>query len=261
MTSFIFYNSSRQCFDIDDTKITLASSFSTRWLFRYMLKVRDYAEGYLLDVGCGSKPYHALFNLNAYVGVDWPQSGHSQQTVDAFADAQILPFASNSFDTVLCTEVIEHLPQPWTAVAEMARVLKPGGCLILTAPFVHNLHEQPHDYFRFTGYGLLALVRQCHLEPLTIWERGGVLSVLFDQWMRLLSNWLRAVMRRLHFPKLLQSGILKLTIILPQQLAARLAISLAERSEKVISGELVNPARLTLGYVLVARCPTVEEDS
>ena len=71
-----------------------------------------------------------------------------------------LPFGDRSFETVFSSQVLEHVPEPWRMVEDMARVLKPGGHLILTAPHIWGLHEVPHDYFRFTSYGLQHLARR-----------------------------------------------------------------------------------------------------
>ena len=72
-------------------------------------------------------------------------------------DAQEMPFADATYSTILCTEVLEHIPDPQKAVDEMYRVLKPGGTLILTTRFLFPVHDAPGDYWRFTPYGLQAL--------------------------------------------------------------------------------------------------------
>ena len=68
-------------------------------------------------------------------------------------DAQEMPFADATYSTILCTEVLEHIPDPQKAVDEMYRVLKPGGTLILTTRFLFPVHDAPGDYWRFTPYG------------------------------------------------------------------------------------------------------------
>jgi len=105
-----------------------------------------------LDIGCGRGLHRDAFpNL---VGMDiapWPE-------VDVTGDAHDLPFDDQEFEQVLCSEVMEHLHTPQVAVAEMARVMKPGGLLILTMPMIYPIHEAPHDYQRFTEYGLKRLL-------------------------------------------------------------------------------------------------------
>ena len=248
--SFIYFNSSKNQFDVDDRKIGFASVLSTRWLLHGLLQARPYAHGKLLDIGCGIKPYQALFNADQHVGVDWPGSGH-KLNIEAFADAHSLPFADQSFDTVLCTEVIEHLPQPWMSLNEMARVLKPGGHLILSAPFVHVHHEIPHDYYRFTFFGLQSQVRQAGLQPLAIWARGGPISVFVDLASRFTLSISRGLMRKIHTPQKIQHMILYFMITVPQRGAAFLLIDILRQNTHQFDS-LTPPTILSLGYVLVA---------
>jgi SAM-dependent methyltransferase len=90
---------------------------------------------------------------------------------DVVADVCQLDFASDSIDAILMLEVLEHVRTPWLALAEIHRVLKPGGSLVLSAPFVFEIHEAPHDYYRFTRHGLEFLLRD--FVDLEIHERGG----------------------------------------------------------------------------------------
>lgn len=130
--------------------------------------------GRLLDVGCGRKPHQGLFpSARSYIGVDLPWSMHGRDQVDVFGSALALPFGTGSFDSLLSTEVLEHTEDPATAIMEMARVLRPEGLLILTAPLSEPLHEEPHDYFRFTKYGLGFLLNRAGLSADTMLPVGG----------------------------------------------------------------------------------------
>jgi SAM-dependent methyltransferase len=124
----------------------------------------------VLDVGCGAKPYADLFSDCRYVGVNYSTV---DATPDVVADALHLPIASKSVDFVFCTQVLEHVPQPWVLMSECHRVLKSGGWLILSAPFYWPLHEEPHDYFRFTRYGLESLVAGAGFSQCQIRCDGG----------------------------------------------------------------------------------------
>ncbi|MFL5804450.1 MAG: class I SAM-dependent methyltransferase [Roseiflexaceae bacterium] len=131
-----------------------------------------YARGRLLDVGCGNRPYEPwLRDVGEYVGLDVNYQTGSP-TVSGFAYA--LPFAASSFDTVFSTQTLEHVEAPHLAVAEMVRVLRPGGYLILTAPQTWRLHEQPYDFYRYTRYGLQYLLEQNGLRVVSIKAQGGV---------------------------------------------------------------------------------------
>jgi SAM-dependent methyltransferase len=105
-----------------------------------------------LDLGCGQ---HSTFaaDFSNRIGIDIVQASG----VDVVADAQALPFVSDSFEQIICVEVLEHIAVPSRAASEMARVLQNDGRLVLTMPFVYPLHEAPHDYQRFTSYGLRRL--------------------------------------------------------------------------------------------------------
>ena len=90
------------------------------------------ANGILLDVGCGAKPYAKLFApyVERYIGLEYsPESGYRENLADFCGDAAALPLADESIDTILCTEVMEHVPNPEKTIAEFARALRPGGIL------------------------------------------------------------------------------------------------------------------------------------
>ena len=115
-----------------------------------------YAKGKMLDVGCGVKPYREMFApyVTEHIGLDHEASFHGTHEVDIFGPADHIPCGDGLFDTVLCTEVLEHLEDPARAIGEMSRVLKVGGHCILTTPFFWHIHEAPRDFFRFSRYGL-----------------------------------------------------------------------------------------------------------
>lgn len=131
-------------------------------------------QGNLLDVGCGKKPYVSLLpKVHWYVGVDVPTTMHGLHHVDVASTAVALPFCNSCFDSVLCTEVLEHVAEPMQALQEIARVIKPGGMLLLTVPFSEQLHEEPYDFFRYTKHGLIHLLKKSNWSVLAIYERGG----------------------------------------------------------------------------------------
>ena len=157
-----------------------------RSLRRGLAAVSQHAHGRLLDLGCGAKPYRAMFpQCASYVGIERPGTLSRSRVVDVWGDALVLPFASRSFDTVLCNEVLEHVPEPSHLFAEAARVLRPGGILLLTTPQVWGLHEEPWDFYRYTKYGLSYLANQNGLEVLDVrptcgtWAMAGQRTASF----------------------------------------------------------------------------------
>jgi SAM-dependent methyltransferase len=149
-------------------------------------RVAPHARGRLLDVGCGQKPYEHIFRpfLREYVGIErkdtfaLTHASESGPRPDVLYDGDRLPFDDGSFDTVLNVQVLEHTPRPLELVKEMSRVLKDDGRLILSAPFQFRLHEEPHDYFRYSPHGLRVLCREAGLEIVEIYPMGSLWSVI-----------------------------------------------------------------------------------
>lgn len=132
---------------------------------------RPFIKGRLLDVGCGQRPYEKTFFAGAdqYIGCDYLSD---RSRPDVVCSALDLPFPDDSFDTVVSTEVLEHVPNPQRALREMHRVLKPGGFLILSTPQYWPRHEVPYDFFRYPYDGLLHLVKESGLETQKVFNRG-----------------------------------------------------------------------------------------
>lgn len=133
-------------------------------------------EGLVIDLGCGSAPYKQVILRTAskYIGVDWPKTRHDSSNIDVFADLTCqLPFKSGQADTVIAFQVLEHLPNPNHFLSECYRILKSGGRLQMTVPFMWHVHEAPDDYFRFTRYGLEYLLRASNFVDIEISENTG----------------------------------------------------------------------------------------
>ena len=136
-----------------------------------------HVRGRALDAGAGRQAYRSLIEprADAYESLDHaPLAGLTDHVADLRATG--LPCAT--YDTVVCTQVLQHLPEPADALREMARLLKPGGTLILSAPHLVWLHNEPHDYFRFTSHGLRHLLRGAGLETVSVEPVGGWICFL-----------------------------------------------------------------------------------
>lgn len=132
-----------------------------RRLWRAIADWAPELRGQLLDVGCGTKPYRALFAVERYVGLDIDsETTRRQATADVLYPGGRFPFDDASFDAVLCNQVLEHIFEPDDFLQEIRRVLRPGGRLLLTVPFVWDEHEQPFDYARYSTFGLRALLQR-----------------------------------------------------------------------------------------------------
>lgn len=135
--------------------------------------------GRALDVGCGTYSRYAhLLNASTVVKLDHAQNSN----VDIVGSADNLPFGDGEFDSAFSTHVFEHLEFPEKAVKELYRVLKPGAHALITVPQFHEVHEAPHDYFRYTQYGMKSL-----------FERHGFTTVAFEPLGGFFSNLTRMV--------------------------------------------------------------------
>lgn len=150
-------------------------------LRRVLLRhLETHAHGSVLDAGCGAMPYkRAILELaDSYTSMDFTAS----TDVDIQADVMDMPqVADSTFDLVLSSEVIEHVPRPVDAVREMARVLREDGVLLLSSPHLSRIHEAPNDYFRYTRYGLEELAASAGLEVVELEPVGSVFSLLGHQ--------------------------------------------------------------------------------
>jgi SAM-dependent methyltransferase len=144
------------------------------------------------DVGCGGQPWRSLVEVLGarYLGADVEQNASGSVAVRCTADA--LPVASGVVDVALCTEVLEHVPDPGRAVIELGRILKPGGVAVVTTPFLYPLHEEPWDFQRLTRYQIERTARQAGLVVERLETGGNEIEVLATLWDRLWSNALPA---------------------------------------------------------------------
>jgi SAM-dependent methyltransferase len=147
--------------------------------------VRDFAaslpEGArVLDAGAGEAQYAHEFKNQRYVGVDLAvgDAAWNYSRLDAIADLSALPFRTGTFDAGLHIVTIEHLPEPGRALTEIARTLAPGKPLLIAAPHEWEVHQAPHDYFRYTRYGLKYLLERAGFDVIEIRPAGGYFRLL-----------------------------------------------------------------------------------
>ncbi len=127
----------------------------------------------VLDVGSGNASYRIAKN-NCLVRIDYPETGkHYRNRPDVHADARTLPFATASVDIVFLLEVLEHIADTDQVIAEIQRVLKPGGRLYISAPFIYPAHDLPHDYFRFSVEGLHYLLKKHEMKVESVRRHGN----------------------------------------------------------------------------------------
>lgn len=158
-------------------------------------------QGRLLDVGCGQMPYRRLIvsagRVSQYIGLDIPSERYCPGHLAW--DGSRIPLCDASVDCAMAIEVLEHCPDPSMTLAEIVRVLRPGGAFFFTVPFLWPLHDSPNDHYRYTPYALERLLRQAGLEDIESEPMGGwdaSLAQVLGLWARR-RRWRRSIYRRL----------------------------------------------------------------
>ena len=149
----------------------------------YDKNIPKYAKGHLLDLGCGQVPLYAAYksHITDHTCVDWENALEENLHIDMFCDLnQPLPLDDNRYDTILLSDVLEHIQKPHLLWKEMYRIMNTDGTLLLNVPFFYWLHADPYDYFRYTKYALQAMAEEVGFEIIRIEPVGGAPEVLTD---------------------------------------------------------------------------------
>lgn len=229
--------------------VGLGSVFSTLLLAETIEAHVPAGSAVVIDVGGGEAPYARVAQAAVHVAVDWRSPELTLATHQVVGDASRLPIGSAVADLVLCTEVVEHVADDRALYAELRRVVRDDGVLVLSAPFVHALHESPHDHRRPTSAGLVHGLTAAGFDVASVHAVGDTQAVVTDIRVRAASARVRSVSRRA-----------------PTAVGRRLERAFARRQERLAdrtlgrtrSGPggidpLVPSPALCLGYVVVAR--------
>jgi len=196
--------------------------------------LRQRATGAFLDAGCGAMPYRPLVEsaVSSYDGLDIAPRSDDTTYVCSLTDMADVP--SDTYDTILCSEVLEHVDDPRAAAQELSRVLRSEGVVIISVPFLSRLHEEPHDFQRFTEHGLRLLIAQAGLDLESIETTGTVFSFLGHQLSSaiVLTTWRFPIIRWIAF------GVNAIFVVLPSMTLDAIFSRLARKAP--------------LGYVAVA---------
>lgn len=135
--------------------------FARKGLAKHIGELGAHITGKTLDIGCGNKPYISLYASDEYIGleIDTPEN-RERKNAEYYYDGEQFPFADASFNSVVANEVFEHVFNPTQFLNEIARILKPGGTVLMTMPFVWDEHEQPYDFARYSSFGIRSLLEQ-----------------------------------------------------------------------------------------------------
>lgn len=201
-----------------------------------------YVEGNVIDLGAGDSPFVEIIVPRAQ-RYDTLDIDHEKQAVTYVGDIQRMPeIGTDQYDTAVCLQVLEHVPEPASALQECYRILRPGGRLILSAPHLSRLHDEPHDYYRYTCHGLAYLATQAGFGVEEIVPYGGIFSFLSHQVSTLVLTLSWDVVGLSHVMRLLN----RLLLVWPGVLLDR-------------TPPLVRLA--PLGYVAVLRKPEILQES
>jgi len=156
--------------------------------------------------------------------------------VDVVGSASSLPFNCNSLCFVASQEVLEHLPDPEAAVREVYRVLKPGGIFYLQTPFIVGIHDSPHDYWRFTNFGLSALLKRAGFEVGEVRPSGGAGKGMYFVAVEYLASIAGRVSRRLYLPAKGAAAIFAWPLKLFDTLDSRIPVGFYAVARKQVQG-------------------------
>ncbi|WP_019505060.1 class I SAM-dependent methyltransferase [Pleurocapsa sp. PCC 7319] len=244
-------------FYVNELGVSSGSLFMTLEDFRVINSFKSYLKGHLIDLGCGNAPYYQWYKdrVDRVTCIDWPQSKQSKNDakyVDVFANLnESVPLEDNSVDFVFSTSVLEHICEPLILLKEISRILKSDGYLLLSVPFIYNLHEEPYDYYRYTPYSLEHLAEKAGLEIVSLKHYGCGFGVLIDVSSKIIQALIEVIRKSL--PRYIGSPISKLGNM---QLRLFQQISFIVLNQKQIVNiiERANlSSRIALGYVAILK--------
>ena len=151
----------------------------------YDCQIKKHVKGKLLDLGCGKVPLFEVYRdfVSEIICVDWENSLHKNEHLDATINLNLnedLEFYDREFDTIILSDVLEHMRYPETILKEMYRIINYKGKILINVPFYYWLHEEPNDYFRYTRYALESIVKESGFEIIELNALGGAPEILAD---------------------------------------------------------------------------------
>jgi len=231
------YKNGRLIASRDPKEVGIASRLITDLVAGfYDTYIKKYVRGYLIDLGCGKVPLYEVYKdyITNNTCVDWANTLHKNEYLDFECDLTgNLPFDDGEFDTVVLSDVLEHIPEPEHLWKEMSRILAKGGRILMNVPFYYGLHESPYDYYRYTEYSLRRFAESEGFKILLLKPIGGTPEILAD----ILAKHLLQCVPILGTP--LSIGIQYFTYAFVR---TKLGGKISERTAKVFP----------LGYVLIA---------
>lgn len=164
-------------------------SFLAKWLLYFEWRIQQELISFsaalapasrVLDAGAGECQHRPYFDKHRYVAVDLAvgDAHWDYGKLDVLADLAALPLASNTFDAAIHIVTLEHVPEPKLVLTEIARCLRPGAPLLAVVPHEWEVHQHPHDYYRYTCFGMRYLLEQAGFKDIVIQPSGGFFRLL-----------------------------------------------------------------------------------
>ncbi len=232
------------------------SFFKNSMLLECIQHHKERMKGKLLDLGCGNKPYSVIYDevCDSSTGCDVPFSLHKDTNVEVLCYAEDIDkhFGRNEFDCVLCTEVIEHTIDDRKVMGNINKVLKLNGILLLSAPFTYVLHEAPHDYRRYTIFGLTNLLESNGFEIVSVYSMGGSFSSGFFVFYYTFTKIFHYIFKKAGLEKLSRNAFVHSILSIPESIFCFFNLPILK---KKLSGNIyptVNEQFSSLGYFFVA---------
>jgi SAM-dependent methyltransferase len=190
----------------------------------------------VLDVGCGLKPYRSLFKNLEYIGIDIEGGGHDDRAkhVDKYYDGISIPYENASCGVVICTQVLEHASDPEALINEIARVLKPGGVVLFSMPFIYPEHEEPYDFRRYTKFEHMRILEKSGFKDIRIKKTTGFFGT-FGQLLVIF------IYESIYFKASILKTLLSIFVFAPMQMVS------------LLFDKIFNQAGPTMDYVITAK--------
>lgn len=208
-------------------------------ILNWIKKFAWYLTWTIVDIWCWSKPYQDLFDYSEYIWVDVEMSwhDHTNESIDIFFDGRILPFENGFADSILCTQVYEHIQYLDDVISESNRILKPGWYMLVTLPMTIWEHEQPYDFRRFTTFGITHELQSHWFEVVEIIKSwNSILTIA-----QLLNTYIDSIL--ISSPKTLKRFIYLFTI-LPNTILALLLSKILPKKNALYLDNIVLAKKL-----------------
>ena len=182
-TKFCLYNGELRS-SVAKDQVSVGSRFVTELTAKfYAEEIPRRVSGVVLDLGCGKAPLYAAYKefASEIICIDWEDTVSSDSYLDYSADLnEKIPLPDRSVDTIILSDVLEHIFRPASLFSEMYRVLRPGGTILCNVPFYYWIHASPHDFHRYTRNALERYCSESGLSLVELRETGGAIDVMTD---------------------------------------------------------------------------------